>query len=137
MRIGELAKRSGVEATTIRYYEQIGLMPAPARKESGYRDYGKEAAARLSFIRTAQSVGLTLGEIREVLAFRDREEIPCLHVASLIDKKAAELTERISALEQMRKDLARLAKRARAAPPGPKREATFCHIIEGQALKAP
>lgn len=131
MRIGELAERSGVETTTIRYYEQIGLMPAPARRESGYRDYGEEAEARLGFIRAAQSVGLTLGEIREVLAVRDREEIPCQHVASLIDKKAAELAERIAALEQMRKDLARLAKRARAAPAGPEREATFCHIIEG------
>jgi DNA-binding transcriptional MerR regulator len=130
MRIGELAERSGVEPTTIRYYEQIGLMPPPSRRESGYRDYGEEAAVRLGFIRAAQSVGLTLGEIREVLAFRDRGEIPCAHVAGLIEKKAAELSQRISALERMRQDLARLAKRARAVPPGPEREAAFCHIIE-------
>jgi DNA-binding transcriptional MerR regulator len=131
MRIGELAERSGAEPTTIRYYEQIGLMPPPSRRESGYRDYREEAAVQLGFIRAAQSVGLTLGEIREVLAFRDRGEIPCAHVAGLIEKKAAELSQRISTLERMRQDLARLAKRARAAPPGPKREAAFCHIIEG------
>lgn len=131
MRIGELAERSGVEPTTIRYYEQIGLMPPPARRESGYRDYGDEAAVRLAFIRAAQSVGFTLGEIREVLAVRDRGEMPCQHVAELIEQKAAELSERIAALERMRKDLARLAKRARAALPEVQRETAFCHIIEG------
>lgn len=131
MRIGELAERFALEPTTIRYYERIGLMPRPARAQSGYRAYGEEAAARLGFIRAAQSVGLTLGEIQEVLAFRDRGEAPCLHVASVIEKKAAELSERIAALEQMRQDLARLAKRAREARSGPDRETGFCHIIEG------
>lgn len=130
MRIGELAERSGVEPTTVRYYEQIELMPPPARRESGYRDYGEEAAVRLGFIRAAQSVGLSLGEIREVLAVVDGGETPCRHVADLIEQKAAELVQRIAALEGMRKDLTRLAKRARAAPEA-QREAAFCHIIEG------
>src|SRR5437899_10460588 len=133
MRIGELAERSGVEPTAIRYYERIGLMPDPARKESGYRDYGDEAAARLSFIRAAQSVGLTLGEIRETLAFRDRREAPCPHVAALVERNAAQLRQRISALEEMRRELERLAKKARAISPEDAPEAAFCHIIEGRA----
>lgn len=130
MRIGELAQRSGVEPTTIRYYEQIGLMPPPARRESGYREYGEEAAARLGFIRAAQSIGLTLGEIRETLAFRDRGEAPCRHVAALIERHAAQLRQRISALEAMRRELERLAKKARAVSPEEASEASFCHIIE-------
>jgi DNA-binding transcriptional MerR regulator len=131
VRIGELAERSGVEATTIRYYERIGLMPPPSRKESGYRDYGEEATARLGFIRAAQSVGLTLGEIRETLAFRDRGETPCRHVAALIERNAAQLRQRISALEAMRRELERLAKKARAISADDAPEAAFCHIIEG------
>lgn len=131
MRIGVLAEASGVEPTTIRYYEQIGLMPPPRRRKNGYRDYGEEATVRLGFIRAAQSVGLTLGEILEVLAFRDRGEIPCAHVADLIEKKATELRERIAALEVMRQDLDRLARKASSVVRGEASEAAFCHIIEG------
>lgn len=68
--------RTGVSAKTIRYYEDIGLLPAPARSPSGYRDYSEDAAARLGFVRAAALVGLILGEIREVLAFWDRSEPP-------------------------------------------------------------
>ena len=130
MRIGELARRADLPAKTIRYYEDIGLMPEPPRTPGGYRDYGEGAAARLGFIRAAQSVGLSLGEIREVLAFRDRGEIPCTHVASLIERRVADLSERIGALEQMRRDLQRLFEKARTMTPARAREAAFCHIIE-------
>jgi MerR family transcriptional regulator, copper efflux regulator len=64
MRIGELAAASGVSAKTIRYYEDIAVLDPPARTPSGYRDYTPEATERLAFIRSAQAVGLTLGEIR-------------------------------------------------------------------------
>lgn len=131
VRIGELAERAGVETSAIRYYERIGLMPAPDRSDSGYRNYGEEATARLAFIRAAQSVGLTLGEIREILAFRDRGEAPCPHVTALIERNAAELRTRIAALEAMRRDLERLARKARAASPTDLADASYCHIIEG------
>jgi DNA-binding transcriptional MerR regulator len=106
-------------------------MPAPTRTDSGYRDYDEEAAARLGFIRAAQSVGLSLGEIRETLAFRDRGEAPCRHVVALIERNAAELRQRIAALEAMQRDLERLAKKARAISAEDAPEAAFCHIIEG------
>jgi len=132
MRIGELAERSGVAAKTIRYYEGIGLVPAPPRTGGGYRDYGEDATGRLSFIRAGQSIGLSLGEIREVLAVRDRGEVPCAHVASLIERRVAELSERIGALERMRRDLERLAKRARRTSRTDDQSATYCHIIEAR-----
>jgi MerR family transcriptional regulator, copper efflux regulator len=131
VRIGELAARSEVEPTTIRYYERIGLMPPPTRRESGYRDYGEDAAVRLGFIRAAQSVGLSLGEIRETLAFRDRGEKPCRHVAALIERHAAQLRQRIAALQAMQRELERLANKAHAISPEDVPEAAFCHIIEG------
>lgn len=128
MRIGEVAERSGVNPTTIRYYEDIGLLPEPERTRSGYRDYAGGAVARLSFIRAAQSIGLTLGEIHEVLALRNRGETPCPQVVTLLDQRAVELAERIAALEQMRRELLQLAKQARQLPP--RDDADFCHIIE-------
>jgi MerR family copper efflux transcriptional regulator len=131
MQIGELAGRTGVPKKTVRYYEEIGVMPVAARNSSGYRHYGDDAIARLGFVRAAQSVGLTLGEIREVLAFRDRGETPCRHVAGLIDKHATDLAQRIVALQAMQQDLQRLAQRARVAPVIATDDARICHIIEG------
>lgn len=130
VQIGELAQRTGVPPKTIRYYEDIGLMPPPRRTPSGSRDYDRAAAARLRFIRAAQSVSMSLGEIREILAFRDRGETPCAHVTSLIEHHAADLSERIAALDQMRRDLERLSRRARRLSPRAKEKAAFCHIIE-------
>ncbi len=135
VRIGELAERIRVPVKTIRYYEEIGLMPEPPRTDSGYRDYHRGDAGRLGFIRAAQSVGLSLGEIREILAFRDRGEVPCSHVAALIERHSADLAERIEALEQMQRDLGRLAKRARVAPRRELRAGEFCHIIETGGLQ--
>lgn len=128
MRIGELAQRAGVNPKTIRYYEDAGLMPSPPRSRSGYREFDGDALGRLRFIKAAQSVGLTLGEIREVLGFRERGETPCAHVVDLIDRHLRELADRIATLEAMRKDLARLSRQARQTSPNP--SARYCHIIE-------
>ena len=130
MRIGELAQQAGVEASTIRYYERIGLMPPPTRTGSGYRDYGDDAAARLGYIQAAQSIGFSLGEIRETLALRDRGEAPCGHVAALIERNAEQLRQRIVRLQEMRRELLVLAEKARAGAPENHSDAAFCHIIE-------
>src|SRR6266566_6256771 len=82
MRIGVLAAQAGITAKTIRFYEDTGLMPAPARTPAGYRDYPAGAAARLAFIRDAQAAGLSLAEIRSILAIRDDGQAPCQHVRS-------------------------------------------------------
>lgn len=116
-----------MSAKTLRYYEQIGLLPQPDRTPTGYREYESDAVDRVQFIRAAQSIGLSLGEIREVLAVRDRGEQPCVHVAHLIEQHAADLAERIASLQRMQKDLFRLARRARQQPSG---EGRYCHIIE-------
>lgn len=133
MRIGELATNTAVPAKTIRYWEQFGLLPPPTRTPAGYRDYQPQAATRLGFIRAAQSIGLSLGEIREILAVRDRGQTPCAHVAQLIDQHADQLAERIAALELMRQDLERLARTARTVPPEQLEQAAYCHLIETSA----
>jgi len=128
VRIGELAQRCGVPPKTIRYYETIGVLPAPARMPNGYRDYDDLVVERLAFVRAAQASGLKLGEIRGV-AFRDRGEAPCGHVRALIDRRTAEIDERIGELERLRRDLRRLARRARRLDPAECRPAGVCHII--------
>lgn len=129
MRIGEVARRTGVTDKTIRYYEQIGILPESPRTPSGYRDYAPDVIGRLGFVRAAQGVGLSLGEIREVLAFRDRGERPCRHVHDLIRRRADELSGRIRELERMREDLRRLARRAERLDPADCDPERVCHVI--------
>lgn len=130
MRIGELADAVSVPAKTIRYYEEIGLLPAPERHTNGYRSYDESAGDRLRFVKAAQSVGFTLAEIREILDLGARGEEPCGHVLDLVDRRARDIAERIAALERMQADLRRLSAAARAARPT---GGSYCHLIEHAA----
>ena len=117
MRIGELAAHSGVTAKTIRFWEAKGLLPDPARTRSGYRDYDSDTLERLDFIRHAQTAGLTLAEIRQVLQISDTGQPACGHVTDLIHQHLTEVDQRISELEETRLLLNRLADRAAAQNP--------------------
>lgn len=129
MRIGEVAAASNVSVKTIRYYEHVGVLSTATREPNGYRSYEPAALDRLAFIRSAQSIGLTLGEIRETLAFRDEGQPPCAHVLNLIEQHAAELTERIRELRETRRVLESLAARGRKLNPERCRPETICHLI--------
>lgn len=133
MQIGELAKRSGLSVKALRYYEDIGVLSAPPRTAGGYRDYDTDALGRLEFVRAAQAVGLTLGEIREVIGFRERGEVPCNHVLDLILHHAAEVDRRIAELQRLRTDLGRLARRARTLDPADCPESAVCHVLLPEA----
>ena len=130
MRISELADRAGVTSKTLRYYERIGVLPAPSRSASGYRDYRPAALDRLGFIRASQAVGLSLGEIRQVVALRDRGEAPCDHVYQLLQRRTSELDERIDELQALRRDLRALTKRARQLDPTDCNPRGVCHLIQ-------
>ncbi|MGE0029049.1 MAG: heavy metal-responsive transcriptional regulator, partial [Thermoleophilia bacterium] len=117
MRIGELARRADLTPRAIRHYERIGVLPRPARTPGGYRDYGEDVLSRLAFVRSARAVGLTLGEIREVIAFRDRGESPCAHVLALLERRRSELSRRILEMQALRAELDDLAVRARTLDP--------------------
>jgi MerR family copper efflux transcriptional regulator len=135
MRIGQLAKRMGVNPRTIRFYEQAGVLPEPERTAGGYRVYTAEDEARLRFIKAAQRLGLRLGEIREVLALRDRGQRPCPYVAELIDARLAEVDARMRELRTLEQELRTL--RSRIAEEGMAAEARFCHFIESSAGDEP
>ncbi len=127
MRIGELAERVGVNPRTIRYYEGIGLLPAPERLPSGYREYTDEDVARLRFVRTAQRLGMSLAEIAEILRFRERGEPPCQYVLRVLDRQVADLDRRMAEMAQLRGDLIRLKD---AADRLPRESACYCAVIE-------
>jgi DNA-binding transcriptional MerR regulator len=129
VRIGELAEQAGLSTKAIRYYEQVGVLAPPARTPSGYRDYDPAAIGRLAFVRAAQSLGLTLGEIRQVIAFRDRGQTPCEHVAAVLQRHATDLERRIAELQQLGGELDRLAERARTLDPEQCPPERVCHLI--------
>lgn len=127
MRIGELAARVGVNPKTVRYYEEIGLLPEPARTPSGYRHYGEDDVARLVFIKTAQRLNVSLDEIGEILRFGERGERPCDYVLAVLDRQVAELDERIAEMHRLRDRLAGLQQRAASIPEDAQ---SFCRLIE-------
>lgn len=129
VRIGELARRAGTSARTLRFYEQAGLLPAPLRTPSGYRDYDDTAVDRLAFVRAAQAAGLTLAEIREVVAVREAQGPPCAHVVELLDRHANELDTRIAELEATRAEVRRLRERAATLDPAACVDADVCNVI--------
>ena len=129
MRIGELAKQADISTKAIRYYEQIGILTPPARTSSGYRAYDEAALGRLGFVRAAQAVGLTLGEIRQIIAFRDEEQAPCAHVTELLQRHAVDLDRRILELQQLRGELRQLAERALTLDPEDCPPERICHLI--------
>lgn len=129
MRIGDLATASGLTAKTIRFYEQAGLLPAPPRTPGGYRDYPEQTITRLAFIRDAQRAGLTLAEIRSVLALRDGGQAPCEHVTALIDQHLADIERRLIELTATRQALRDLARRAATTDPAACAEDDICTIL--------
>ncbi|MEX0658386.1 MAG: heavy metal-responsive transcriptional regulator [Egibacteraceae bacterium] len=129
MRIGELAARVGVNPKTVRYYESIGLLPAPARTDAGYRVYGEDDIDRLAFIRRAQRLELALGEVREILALRERGERPCGYVLDIAQTRLEELDRRIADMQDTRRELHALLQTAGDPPDD---DGCYCQLIEHQ-----
>ncbi|MEC7764131.1 MAG: helix-turn-helix domain-containing protein [Pseudomonadota bacterium] len=106
--IGTLAKRTGTKVQTIRYYEQIGLLPEPGRTEGGQRRYGDADLDRLAFIRHARQLGFTLEAIRELLDLSDNPSRSCAEVDVIAHRQLKEVEARIARLEALRKELKRM-----------------------------
>lgn len=103
--VGKLAASADVSANAVRFYERQGLMPVPAKTESGYRVYGPEALQRLRFIKQAQHCGFTLPEIRALLQLRDEPSSCCTDVRSKVIEKKLQLQARIKTMNAMSKSL--------------------------------
>ena len=135
VKIGELARVTGINAKTIRYYETEGLMPEPPRTTSGYRSYSAESVSRLGFILKAKRLGLSLNEILGILRLHDAEESTCVHVRDLLEQKIAEVESAINALQAFKGDLAALSNRSIGLVDCKTAGGDICSIIEQSNIK--
>lgn len=129
MRIGELARRTGVTTKTIRYYESVGLLPEPDRTPSGYRDYRSDAIERLQFVKDAQASGLTLAEIQSLVELKTAGRSTCEHTVELLRRHLADIDAQIAQLRVTRADLASLAERAASLDHTDCTDPHRCHVI--------
>ena len=107
MMIGDLAKRTGTKVNTIRFYEEIGLMPRAARTDGGRRTYGRSDLQRLSFIRHGRELGFSVDEIRSLIALSADPEQDCNAAAAIAGKHLKSVEDRIARLEALRDELKR------------------------------
>lgn len=106
LKIGEVAKLSGVRIEALRFYERSGLLGRPARTSSGYRLYDAEVLDRLEFIKRAQVLGFSLDEIKQIIAEKQAGQSPCAEVREVVRTRLQELDQRIREMRSYRKELA-------------------------------
>lgn len=124
MKIGELARGTGTQVETIRYYEREGLLPTPARTDGNFRIYERIHVERLSFIRHCRSLDMTLDEIRALLRIKDAPAEGCGDVNTLLDKHICHVAARIRELRGLERQLKDL--RAQCNEEG---DAAHCGIL--------
>ena len=138
MKIQEFAQRSGLSAKTIRYYEAIGILPSPQRTPNGYRDYSEKDLGRAQFVAGIRSLDLSLDEIAEILAMRDRREAPCRTLLERIEQKADQIEERIQLLKQMETDLRQLHELGLTFPTDDvDGKNCICHLVSERPVVSP
>ncbi|MCA9447491.1 MAG: MerR family transcriptional regulator [Candidatus Omnitrophica bacterium] len=106
--VGQLAKQSGVNIETIRFYERKGLLPRPPRSSGGYRQYSTETISRVRFIKRSQELGFSLKEVAELLSLRIGPEATCGDIKRVAEEKAEDIDQKIRDLRQMKKALSAL-----------------------------
>lgn len=108
MRIGELGKATATKIETIRYYEQTGLLPLPARTSGNYRNYGEAHMARLSFIRRARALGFGIAQVRALLDLSDDRTSDSATVDRIATKHLKDVDRKIADLSALRRELSAL-----------------------------
>ncbi len=137
VQIGEVARTLEINPKTIRYYEEIGLIPEAPPNSAGYRLYDRADFDRLSFILRARSLDFSLDDIGEILALREDGEAPCMCVTGLVDESISDIDARIEGLNQLRHELEDIREEAQSLPREDiVRKDCICHLIENEALVA-
>jgi DNA-binding transcriptional MerR regulator len=135
MKIQEFSQKTGVTAKTIRYYEEIGLLPAPARMENNYRQYTEAEVERLRLVVGARRLDLSIDDIREILAMRDNREAPCRTLLDLIEQKSNEIRERIRSLQSLERELRELHSLGQTFPVDDvDGKNCVCHLVREHSL---
>ena len=128
--IGALSKQADVPEKTIRYYEEIGLLPPARRSANGYRVYAEADVERLRFIGRARALDFALDEIAEILAFRERNQPPCQYVMDVMHAQIEQVSVRIRDLELLRDELVGLYNAGQHLPEDVTMRTCVCHLIE-------
>ena len=128
--IGELSRRTEVKVPTIRYYEQIGLLPPAPRTEGQQRRYGRADAARLDFIRHARTLGFEIEDIRELLALSADPDRPCAGADDIATRHLAVVEQRIAQLTALRAELCKMVEACQGGC------ISDCRVIESLSLPA-
>ena len=105
LKIGEVAKLSGIGIEALRFYERSGLLGRPGRTQSGYRVYEEAVLQRLDFIKRAQVIGFSLVEIKRIIADKQAGNSPCLEVRQIVRHRLEELDERMKEMRRYRREL--------------------------------
>ncbi|MBH8577813.1 heavy metal-responsive transcriptional regulator [Nostocaceae cyanobacterium CENA369] len=126
--IGQVTDLSGIPIRTIRYYESLGLLQSSGRTEGGFRQFSSEVLTRLSFIKRAQQLGLSLEEIREILKVYDKGQPPCGDIKEKLEEKLLEIDRKINQLLTLRSEIEELLLGWKNI--GNKQEDTICPIIQ-------
>jgi len=131
--IGRVARATGVAARTIRYYEGIGVLPAPRRTRSGYRQYDRAAVQRIRFVCRARSLGLPLRELQTLASMMNGGGRPALRprVIALVRERLAAVRDQISDLEALEQELTQVLRRPRAA--AGRSDAEGCRCLDAKA----
>jgi DNA-binding transcriptional MerR regulator len=122
--IGALSGRTGVKVPTIRYYEDVGLLPEPPRTKSNRRNYGDEHVRRLRFIRHARELGFEVEDIRQLLALASDPSRPCGEVDAIARKHLADIESKIGRLEGLRTEVKRMIEQCACG------EVKDCRVVE-------
>ena len=125
--IGSLSKMTGVKVPTIRYYEQVRLLPEPDRSEGNQRRYSGQAVERLGFIRHARDLGFSVEAIRELLELSDQPDRPCEEANRIAREQLAAVRSRITKLKRLEIELDRIAAGCSAE------EASQCYVLKALA----
>lgn len=126
MKIGEISEKSGIPVETIRYYEKIGLLPAPERQDNGYRAYRQAHLDRLLFIKRCRGLDMAQDEIRQLIQLADNPDADCSDVDALLTRHLSHVRERLQELANLEATLERLQQ---ACSHG--RTVAECGILEG------
>ena len=125
LQVGEVSRQLGLNPQTLYFYERIGLIPPPQRTESGYRLFSQQDMDRLAFITRAKALGLSLDEIKDILALKDGRSLTCQAVHDRLAVKLTQIEQQIQQLQALQGELRPLLERCQAANPN-----NACTVLE-------
>ncbi|MEO0687234.1 MAG: heavy metal-responsive transcriptional regulator [Cyanobacteria bacterium J06649_11] len=134
LKIGELAKQTGLTVGNLRYYSDIGLLQPVHRGDNGYRYYAPNASEQVEFIKKAQSLGFTLEEIKQILDVRNSGEIPCNLVQNLLNNKIEQLAIQIKQMILFKRELEEYRTIWANKPESNLKQEEVCPLIDSVSL---